>query len=85
MYAHRRHDICDRVWENIQAHLPGKKGSVGRPADDNRLFINAVFWILRTGAPWRDLPPTLETGKIPIAGSVVGETGAFGKNSLRCS
>ena len=59
MYAHRRHDISDRVWENIQAHLPGKKGGVGRPAGDNRLFINAVFWILRTGAPWRDLPPDL--------------------------
>ena len=57
MQAHRRHDISDQVWENIQAHLPGSKGLVGRPANDNRLFINAVFWILRTGAPWRDLPP----------------------------
>ncbi len=57
MQAHRRHDISDRVWENIQAHLPGSKGLVGRPANDNRQFINAVFWILRTGAPWRDLPP----------------------------
>ena len=57
MQAHRRHDISDRIWENIQAHLPGSKGFVGRPANDNRLFINAVFWILRTGAPWRDLPP----------------------------
>ncbi len=52
MQAHRRHDISDRIWENIQAHLPGSKGLVGRPANDNRLFINAVFWILGTGAPY---------------------------------
>lgn len=57
MQAHRRHDISDKVWENIRPYLTGRKGSVGRPATDNRLFINAVFWILRTGAPWRDLPP----------------------------
>lgn len=57
MQAHRRHDISDNVWNLLSPHLPGKQGSVGRPATDNRLFINAVFWILRTGAPWRDLPP----------------------------
>ncbi|MFW5488888.1 MAG: IS5 family transposase [Desulfovibrio sp.] len=57
MLAHRRHDISDRIWDALKPHLPGRKGSVGRPATDNRLFINAVFWILRTGAPWRDLPP----------------------------
>ena len=55
--AHRRHDITDNTWKLLEAHLPGTKGSVGRPASNNRLFINAVFWILRTGAPWRDLPP----------------------------
>ena len=59
MAAHRRHDISDRAWANIEKLLPGSKGSVGRPSVDNRLFINAVFWILRTGAPWRDLPPDL--------------------------
>lgn len=57
MQSHRRHDISDKAWNILSPHLPGKTGSVGRPATDNRLFINAVFWILRTGAPWRDLPP----------------------------
>ena len=55
--AHRRHDIPDRVWSLLEPHLPGRKGSWGGVATDNRQFINAVFWILRTGAPWRDLPP----------------------------
>ena len=55
--AHRRHDITDRVWSILEPHLPGRKGSWGGIGRDNRGFINAVFWILRTGAPWRDLPP----------------------------
>ncbi|BAC07793.1 tlr1931 [Thermosynechococcus vestitus BP-1] len=54
---YRRHDISDRVWERLEPHLPGRRGSWGGVAKDNRQFINAVFWILRTGAPWRDLPP----------------------------
>ena len=55
--AHRRHDISDQVWSLLEPHLPGRKGFWGGQAKDNRQFINAVFWILRTGAPWRDLPP----------------------------
>ncbi|WP_445083689.1 IS5 family transposase [Candidatus Neptunichlamydia sp. REUL1] len=55
--SHRHHDISDKVWELLAPHLPGRKGGWGAVAKDNRLFINAVFWILRTGSPWRDLPP----------------------------
>ncbi len=54
--AYRRHDISDRVWQILEPRLPGREGAWGGKARDNRLFINAVFWILRTGAPWRDLP-----------------------------
>ena len=53
----RRHDISDKAWELIKDHMPGQRGQWGGIAEDNRQFINAVFWILRTGAPWRDLPP----------------------------
>ena len=57
MLSHRRHDISDGVWKLIEPHTIGNKGTWGGNAHDTRLFINAVFWILRTGAPWRDLPP----------------------------
>jgi transposase len=55
--AYHRHDIDDHTWALLEAHLPGRKGLWGGIAQDNRRFINAVFWILRTGAPWHDLPP----------------------------
>jgi len=43
-------------WERIENLLPGKITDPGRTAKDNRQFVEAVFWILRTGSPWRDLP-----------------------------
>lgn len=52
----RRYEISDQQWVKITSLLPGKVGDVGRSAIDNRLFINAVLWIARSGAPWRDLP-----------------------------
>ena len=55
--AYHRHDISDRAWQILEPRLPGGPGKVGRPAQNNRRFINAVFWVLRTGALWRDLPP----------------------------
>jgi transposase len=52
----RRHEIKDEDFERIKDRLPGQPGDPGVTAKDNRLFINAVLWIAKTGAPWRDLP-----------------------------
>lgn len=53
----KRYELTDQQWKRIEALLPGKKSDVGRTAKDNRLFVNAVLWILRSGARWADLPP----------------------------
>ncbi len=52
----RRHEIADDHWERIKDFLPGQVGDPGVTAKDNRLFVDAVLWIAKTGAPWRDLP-----------------------------
>ncbi len=52
----RRHEITDEQWDAIKDLLPGQEGDPGVTAKDNRLFINAIMWIAKTGAPWRDLP-----------------------------
>jgi transposase len=51
-----RDKLRDDQWQRIEQMLPGKVTDPGRSAADNRLFMEAVLWILRTGAPWRDLP-----------------------------
>lgn len=48
--------LTDRQWSKIEPLCLGRAGSVGRTGQDNRLFVEAVLWIARTGAPWRDLP-----------------------------
>jgi transposase len=48
--------LTDGQWKRVAALVPGKKGDPGRTGEDNRLFVEAVLWIVRTGAPWRDLP-----------------------------
>lgn len=52
----RRYGLSDRQWETISSLLPGRVGSVGATAKDNRLFVEAVLWKYRAGVPWRDLP-----------------------------
>jgi len=51
-----RRILKDSQWKRIEGMLPGKKGDVGVTAKNNRLFVEAVLWIVRTGSPWRDLP-----------------------------
>ena len=52
----KRYGLRDDQWERIEEFLPGRSGSIGRPAMDNRLFIEAVLYRYRAGIPWRDLP-----------------------------
>lgn len=52
----RRHELTDTQWERIKDLLPGKQGDPGRTAADNRLFVEAVVYVLKTGIPWEDLP-----------------------------
>ena len=52
----RRHAISDDSWDRIKDLLPGKAGDPGVTAKDNRLFIDAIVWMAKTGAPWRDMP-----------------------------
>ena len=49
--------VTDRLWEKIWPLLPGKATDCGVTAKDNRQFLEAVLWRVRTGSPWRDLPP----------------------------
>jgi putative transposase len=54
-----RHKLSDEEWSRIEPLLPGKKGDSGAKARDNRKFIEAVRWMARAGAPWRDMPTEL--------------------------
>jgi transposase len=51
-----RFDLTDRQWERLEPLLPPRRPRTGRPNDDHRRILNGIVWVLRTGAPWRDLP-----------------------------
>lgn len=52
----QRHALTDDQWDRIKDLVPGKAGDRGRSGKNNRLFIDAVLYVLKTGVPWRDLP-----------------------------
>lgn len=52
----KRYELNDAQWRRIADLLPGKAGDPGRTGADNRLFVDGVLWVLRSGAHWQDLP-----------------------------
>ena len=52
----RRYELSETQWQRIGPLLPGKAGDPGRSGGDNRLFVDGVLWVLRSGAHWHDLP-----------------------------
>jgi transposase len=53
----RRYELTDEQWEQLKDMLPAeRKPQGGRPAKNNRQMLNAMLWVVRSGAPWRDLP-----------------------------
>jgi transposase len=51
-----RRELTHAQWRRIEPLISGKAGDKGRHGEDNRLFVDAVLWLVRAGAPWRDLP-----------------------------
>lgn len=51
-----RTKLTDAQWELVEPLLPGKEGDPGRTGQNNRRTLEGILWVLRTGAPWRDLP-----------------------------
>ena len=49
-----RYELTDREWKAIEPHLPNKPHGARRV--DDRRVLNGIFWVLRSGAPWADLP-----------------------------
>lgn len=52
----KRYELTSAQWAQIETLLPGKIGDPGRSGADNRNFVNAVLWVLRSGARWSDMP-----------------------------
>ena len=51
-------------WAFFEPFLIAIRGRGGRPASDHRLVLDAIFWIARTGSPWRDLPEEFEPSRV---------------------
>ena len=52
----KRYELTDAQWRRLEPLLPPERPWTGRPNHSHRTLLNGILWILRTGAPWRDLP-----------------------------
>lgn len=51
-----RGDLTNEQWAQLESFLPPEKPRTGRPSRDHRTVMNGILWVLRSGAPWRDMP-----------------------------
>src|ERR687886_835182 len=49
-------ELTDQQWAALEPPLPPQRPATGRPNHDHRQVVEAMVWLARTGAPWRDLP-----------------------------
>ena len=54
--ARTQRELTDAQWARLAPLLPPQRPKMGRPPKDHRLIVEAIVWLDRTGAPWRDLP-----------------------------
>ena len=76
-----RHAISDDDWARIKDLLPGQPGQHGKVARNNRLFIDAVLWIARTGFRGGTCPSDSATGTRSGGGSTAGPARGSGSGS----
>jgi transposase len=73
-------ELGDEQWDLIAPLLPKPTGR-GRPRAEDRRTLNGILWVLRSGARWKDLPPSMAADPLATDGSRSGKTRGFGKAS----
>ena len=76
--------LRDDQQKKIEKLIPGEEGERGRPAANNRHFVEAVIWIARTGSPWRDFPVEFGPWKTVYIELQVDQTRRSGRTFLQC-
>jgi len=52
----KRYELSEPQWSKVEGFLPGRADTVGVTAKNNRVFVNGVLWVLRSGAHWKHMP-----------------------------